>query len=204
MSAYIIETLRQQPDSTILYYFCDHYLGDRNNCSHILRTLATQLIRHDPELAAFVWETHVRKAETPSIERLRKFLPKLIAASPFTRIVIDGIDECDAKDHKYALDQLLLLCKDIKGHGSLLLSSRDDGIISRKLRQYPTISLRDEYLAVERDIEAFIGGKFRQVIEEWDLEISTNIAAKIQQQLIQRSNGQSIRLLANFSSDSRA
>jgi hypothetical protein len=143
----------------------------------------------------------VRKAETPSIERLRKFLPKLITASPFARIVIDGIDECDARDHKHVLDQLLLLCKDIKGHGSLLISSRDDGIISRKLRQKPTNSLRDEHLAVERDIEAFVGGNFRQVIEEWDLEISTNTAGEIQQQLIQRSNGQSIRLLANFSSD---
>ena len=190
MSGYIVNTLRQQPDSTILYYFCDHYGGDQNNCSHILRTLATQLIRHDRELAALVWEIHVRKAETPSTERLRKILPKLIAASPFTRIVIDGIDECDAKDHKYALDQLLLLCNDIKGHGSLLISSRDDGIISRKLRKLPTISLRDEHVAVERDIEAFVRGKFRQVIEEWDLDISKNTTTKVQKLLIQRSNGQ--------------
>ena len=187
MCGHIIETLRSHPDSVTLYYFCHHQSSGQNNCSHVLRMLATQLIRYDTELAALVWETHVRNGNAASIDHLRKLLPELVAASPFTRIVIDGLDECDPTEHLYTLEQLLSLCA--AGRCSLLISSRDEGIISRKLRSKPTISLRDGHSAVAADIEAFVRGRFRQAIDDWDLEISAEAAHEIQQELIRRANG---------------
>ena len=190
MCGHIIETLRSHTDSVTLYYFCHHQSGGQNNCSHIFRTLATQLIRYDTELAALVWEAHVRNGNAASTDHLRKLLPDLVAASPLTRIVIDGLDECDPTEHLYTLEQLLSLCAAPSGHCSLLISSRDAGIISRKLRSKPTISLRDMHSAVAADIEAFVRGRFQRAIDDWDLEISTETAHEIQQELIHRSNGQ--------------
>lgn len=148
------------------------------------------MIRADTDLAPLVWETHVREGHTASIEHLRQILPKLISASPTTRIVIDGLDECDSTEQKRIIDQLLALCRNEAIHCSFLVSSRNDSTISKRLRATTTISLRNEQSAIEGDIASFVKGRLNQAVEDWDLSITGSAQGHVEKELIRRSNGQ--------------
>ena len=189
LCSHIVEILRKQPGSNVLYYFCDYHISSRNSCNDMLRKLATQLIRCDTDFSLHVWDSCVRNGLSSSIEHLRKLLGELISASSLVRIVLDGLDECEEQEHKPVLDCLAILCAESKGKCTVLIASRDGGFIARKLRQKPTISLQEERQAVHHDIEAFVCGKLSEVIKEFHPEVGPQLEKQIQEELIHRSSG---------------
>ncbi|OQV09949.1 WD domain-containing protein [Cladophialophora immunda] len=94
-AAHIIETLREDKGQATLFYFCLQQAAGEDKASVFLRTLAIQLVRDLPGLAAFIWDAHVRNAHVPSIDILEKLLPILISGASAARIVLDGLMSID-------------------------------------------------------------------------------------------------------------
>lgn len=153
----------------------------------ILRLLALQLTQARLDLAALVWDRHVSKAHSPSIEVLQKLLPDLISGVGKVRIVLDGLDECPVRDYVPVLSLLSALAKN--SSCSILISSRDENILRSKLRRKPTISLREEKSAVQNDMSVFVQARLCRAIEEWDLTISKLTEEKGEQELLKQSHG---------------
>ncbi|KIW69456.1 hypothetical protein PV04_05333 [Phialophora macrospora] len=186
-SAHIIETLRQDKRQATLFYFCLQQAAGEDKPSVFLRTLAIQLVRSFPELAALIWDAHVCNAHAPSIDTLENLLPVLISGALPARIVLDGLDEYAFHDYKAMLDVLSKLSK--KSPCGILISSRDEAMIGPKLRNKPKISLINEVDAVRKDIGVFVAARIEQAIRDWDLEISEDTQKAGQAQLLQKSDG---------------
>jgi hypothetical protein len=87
--------------------------------------------------------------------QLRLLVPQLLGIVDYTRIVIDGIDECLMENQKTILKELQALCTSPNSHCKILFSSRREVYICEKLSGMPQISLggRQE---VDFDIRSFV------------------------------------------------
>ncbi|KAJ3578997.1 hypothetical protein NPX13_g1567 [Xylaria arbuscula] len=161
---------------TTLSYFCRYYQNDA--LSSILKTLVLKVVESSPDLLTMAYTEFVQKHHEPSIKILRTMLtgsggkPGLLHGVPTCRIVVDGLDECDAKEQKYIVDDLIRLTS-INSKDSnckMLISSRDVPEISRairrKKRDVGVVSLSNEIDPVNDTIRSFAELRLRDLAEE--------------------------------------
>ena len=182
MSSRIIEHLRARNGSTVAYFLCDSYT-ENDRCSVVLRSLALQLVRQHLDLASYVADSYVNKGTNASIAQLKKLLPELLAGIPSTFIILDGLDECDERDQKSVLTELVALtgpsCK-------LLVSSRDGIYISKILRKRPTLSLKDKRKDVDADIRLFVNHSLSELRERFGDTVIDNV----EEQVVRKAEGE--------------
>ena len=189
LCAHLVSKLRRDKTTTTLYYFCGSPVNNHTDCSRILQSLVIQLIRYEPALAIHVCTEYVRRGMSASLAHLREVLSDLLRAVPPARIIIDGLDECDPNIHAQILAELLRFSNPSAELAKVLISSRDGGVIGRKLRKKPTLSLREESESMDNDIDTFIKVRLRQTRSEWDFDVSETCLAEIEQELLRLSNG---------------
>ena len=190
LCAHVVSTLRQERTTTTLYYFCGSPANNHTDCSRILRSLAIQLTRREPTLAAHLCKEYVHQGLSASVAQLRKVLSDLLSAVPPAQILVDGLDECNPDSHAQILSELLTLSNPSTRLAKVLISSREGGDIGRKLRQKPTLSLREESESVKNDIETFVKAMLRETRPEWGFDVSETSLARIEQELLRLSNGE--------------
>jgi hypothetical protein len=71
---------------------------------------------------------------------------------PRSRIVIDGLDECQEEDRKAS-------CK-------ILVSTRDNAYASRSLRKMPTLCLTTECPELKTDIQTYVRTTMAEILQE--------------------------------------
>lgn len=189
LCAHLVTTLRNDKNMTTLYYFCGSPVNIHTDCSRVLRSLAIQLLRLEPALATHVYTEYVCQGVSASVVQLRKVLSDFLSAVPPTQILIDGLDECEPNSHEQILSELLSFSNSSTRLAKVLLSSREGGIISRKLRQKPTLSLREESQAVENDIQIFVEAMLARTRSEWGFNVSETSLTNIKEKLLRLSNG---------------
>jgi hypothetical protein len=115
--------------------------------------------------------------------QLRVLIPQLLGLLPYTRIVIDGLDECSIDDQKAVLKELQSLCLRPAIHSKVLFSSRQEVYIHKKLSGNPQVILekRDE---VELDIHLFVKYKMTQLRTS-----NRNLLKRIESLLIEKADG---------------
>jgi hypothetical protein len=183
-----VKTLRLEKRNTTLYYFCGSSSNSQTDCSRVLRSLAIQLVRCEPTLATHVSTNYVQQGISASVPQLRKLLSELLGVVPRPQILVDGMDECDSSSQEQILSELLNYSNTSIKLSKLLILSRDGGISGRRLRQKPTLSLREESKWLQNDISAFIKGGLAQARSEWDFPVSESSVTKVEQELRRLSN----------------
>lgn len=158
LTSHVIQNLRENPDFTTIFFFCNSHTDRADLCSQILRTLILELLRSQPYLTSHIFEHYARQGRTPSLGQIKKLLPDLLSAVSSVRIVIDGLDECQEKDQKAILTELLSAVKTSTSPCKILVSSRAETFISKALRKRPTISLTEkrEREKVDEDIQEYV------------------------------------------------
>lgn len=188
--AHIIDTLRKTKNNATLFYFCRHDTIEKDRPSLFLRTLVMQLVQTDPDFSSFIWDTHICNAEVPSNDTLAKLLPKLLSGTSSTRLILDGLDEYTNDEGSLMLGMLYRLSKMSNSSPcSILISSRDEEMITRALRDKPTISLMNHVEAVTKDMGMFITASIYQAISNWGLQVTENTLQVGKEQLLQKSKG---------------
>jgi hypothetical protein len=202
LCAHLVEQLREDKSATMLYYFCGSPVNTQTDCSRVLRSLAIQLVRYEPALAAHVCANYIHQGVPASVAQLRKLLPDMLSAVARPRILVDGLDECNADSLPQILTELLALSNTSTRLARVLISSREGGILSRKLRQKPFLALREESTSLYRDIEMFITGKLSQTRSVWDFEVKESTVIKMERELLRLSNGPYVYIIRGVTSDS--
>jgi hypothetical protein len=129
-----------------------------------------------------------------SVAQLRKILPILLSSLQSVRIVVDGLDEYEDKDHKPILAELLALAKCNKSDGTrkLLISSRDAVRIARVLLRRSNIDLSSERAAIASAIQGFVRSSVSDLHLNLDQEQVHGAAmAAIERTLVLKANGKS-------------
>lgn len=183
LCSHILSSFKNAGNSTNLYYFCNSHSDSRDLCGTIFRTLALQLIRENIELVSYVSDNYAARGLTCSMTQLKELLPNLIKATLATRIIIDGLDECEDKDQKQILQELMKLCGD---RCKVLISSRDSGHIGKTLRKKKTLAFRDRRGDIDRDIRLYASQALAGLREEFGDEI----IEEIEQAVVKKADGE--------------
>lgn len=192
--------LLQESGITTFYYFCKYNQEDTS--SKILKTLVLRIIESSPDLSTMAYTDFVQKYHEPSLKILRAMLTGsgdkqgLLHGIPTCRIVVDGLDECDPKEQKYVVEDLvqLLSVNSKDSNCKLLMSSRDVPEIARAIRRkrksVGVISLSNENDAVNNTIRSFVEYRLRDLAEEKEsLQIGDNIVEEMVEIMINKAEG---------------
>jgi hypothetical protein len=117
--------------------------------------------------------------------QLRVLIPQILEAVPYTRIVVDGLDECSMDDQKPVLKVLQSLCVRPMIRCKVLFSSRREVYIHEKLSGNQHIPLEERY-EVESDIRLFVKYKMTQLRTS-----DRNLLGRIESLLVEKANGDS-------------
>jgi hypothetical protein len=109
MCSYFVKSLKETPGLTSCYYFC-HSSDPGNVCEHILRTICLQILRQHPSISTLIANEYVYQGLGCVMSQLKQLVPKLLAIIGYTRVVLDGLDECSKDNQKSILKELLAVC----------------------------------------------------------------------------------------------
>lgn len=189
LCSYVIQKL-QETRQSVLYFFCS-YRSSRD-CVHVLRSITAQILRMNPDLAAYICETFSRQALTPSICNLRKLLSDLIPSLQSPIIVLDGIDESPLEEQRTIIREIMSLFKGSSQNSGLkaLFSSRDVPTLSKSLSKTASICLSDEHLSVNLAIEIFVDRKLNELRDNLDeVQFDESLASSMKRKIVERENG---------------
>ena len=162
--ANLVEHLQEIRLSTI-YYFCRYHQSDTS--SKILKALVLKLIDNNPDIIPVAYADYIEKYREPTLKVLKRMLagtadvPGLLSGASPCRIIVDGVDECEPKEQRYIIEDLLQLvlvdtttttkrCK-------LLVCSRNlpdiARVLQKKVKAAGTIQLSDEKDSMNYTIE---------------------------------------------------
>ena len=174
--------LTKTPTLTVCYYFCNSQ-DTGNVCHQILTTIVHQILRQHRDLCTHIANEFVYNGTICGMAQLRILTPQLLEMTSYTRIVIDGIDECSQETQKAILKELEALCKSPTTRCKVLFSSRREVHIYKKLSEHPQISL-DGRQEVDRDIRSFVKYKITKLRTS-----DQDLLDKIETILVERANG---------------
>lgn len=186
LSTYVIEKLEEETGFTTAYHICDSYTAGKNLPGDVLRSLTAQLLRSNLELAPFVFENYANKGLSPSLVRLRKLLPDLLATISSVRIIIDGLDEYPESDQRTILTDLITLSKSTSGQCRIIFSNREGQLINKMLNNRPVISLKDESVEVNNDIAVYVKAR----LAEFRLRFGDALIDRIENRICTKADGE--------------
>ena len=193
LCAQFIRHLRAIKDCTVAFFVCDFRSGGLNSCSHILRTIAGHLIKQHPTLVEFIYGQYITQGLSPSKANLKRLLLDLLSGVACTRLVVDGLDECNDEEQKEILSVLLQFV-DIKSDSTeckAVAFSRDVAVINKSLKKVLMISLKDEIAAAENSIKAYVQHELHQIRNEFDEPcVGDEIFTRIEHRLVSKADGQ--------------
>lgn len=180
----------------VFYYFFSYRNNAAENSTRLLRSLTAQVIQKFPDLAGYVHDEYVLSHSTASLRALRKLLPNLLISAQSSRLVVDGIDECDPDEQKFIIEHILeLLPTGTSSHiCKILVSSRDVPTVSRNLRKKikiaTEISLSREHQSVDNVIECFIQKRLLELQDDiGELEHDGAVVDNTRRTLAEKANG---------------
>jgi hypothetical protein len=199
LSSTIIRFLQQDKRSIVLYYFCNYYSSSSSKSSHILRSLAAQILRCSKDLSGYVYDEHICQGLTSSIPQLKKLIPTLLSSIPSVRIIVDGLDEFEQKDQNQVLNDVIPFAStsDTGAVCKVLIASRDINPISRHLSKRSTVSLTRERAVIDAAIQSFVEHSLIDIRQNLsDTNIDDSIMVEVEQGLIKKADGESTLVLA--------
>ncbi|PON26980.1 NACHT domain-containing protein [Trichoderma gamsii] len=141
----------------------------------------------NPDLITMAFTGFVEKHREPSLKVLRAMLvgseekQGLLYGIPACRILIDGLDECDPKEQKFIVDDLLQLVRDVP---------EISRVLQKKQRNAGIISLSSEKDSVNQTIQEFVESRLRELVDEKEsLQIGEKFAEEIVRIIIDKADG---------------
>jgi hypothetical protein len=190
LCASIINLFGKVETLNVCYYFCNNQDDAWDNPSErILGTIAIQLLRAHQELASLITNEFVSRGLSSGLAQLRVLVPKLLELHPYTRIVIDGIDECSKSGQKTLLKELQSTCLGPRLHCKILISSRKEPNIKTELDKKPMISL-DVNNKVESDIRRYVAHKIQNLQSAFIAELEPDFFENIARLLTEKADGE--------------
>ncbi|KAH6871240.1 hypothetical protein B0T10DRAFT_568420 [Thelonectria olida] len=193
LASQIISFLRSKRDTRVLFFFCDYLSTPNANTARIFRAFAAQLMGIASETIPFFYDEYLAKGRQPSASVLKGALAKVLAEFDDIRLLVDGIDELPASEHKTLINELIQLEKASNHSCKLLISSQDLPSIrphlSHKLPQKCTLFLGDEKSAIENDVEIIVKDSLEDLNQNIDIAIGPSLIEELRSKILQKSEG---------------
>lgn len=116
----------------------------------------------------FLYEEYVAKGLSPVTKVLKLALIAVSKSADMVRLIVDGLDEIEATEHKPVLRELKLLTELCGETCKLLVASQDIPSIRSLLGRTPQIFLGDERTSIELDMRVVVDARLTELDEGLD------------------------------------
>ena len=137
----IIQSLQSRHDQSTLYFFCGNRSAEKSDCGWVLQTLAYQLLQQNRDLCSVVHQAYIAKGSSKSSPALKRVLKDILVTVKASRIVLDGIDECEDNIQRDVISSLIDVQNSVGASCKILVSSRDEPLIKKSINRKEHISL---------------------------------------------------------------
>ncbi|KAK8013246.1 hypothetical protein PG991_009517, partial [Apiospora marii] len=188
LCARLIKVLRDDPNRRVCFFICDFQTPSQGICTHILRSIASQLLRLVPDAVSYVYNEYVGKSRRPTSETLKPMLGNIFSLSGDIRLVVDGIDEIAPSEHRNLLKTLLDLTKSTQNL-KLLLVSQDIPTIAQRLSKQSKLRMSEEKGSIEKDLGLIIRDKLEDITELYGDQIAEDVITKLESDILKKAEG---------------
>jgi hypothetical protein len=138
------------PAPTVLYFYCQHGNGERDNFLQLARSLLAQFLQQDKDLLLYFYEkccsSGTASLSTPGeVEELLQFA---FDSCKSAYIVLDGLDECSRDERKRITQRFRKLVEDLPTTEPerlrCLFVSQDDGVARKDFSGLASIKIKKE------------------------------------------------------------
>jgi hypothetical protein len=183
----LVSTIQKAEHLTAAYFFCNHRDTGKGVFVRILRTLAHEILRANTGMIPIIHQRYVQKALVASTPTISTLLKEISNSIPHLRLIVDGLDECDADVQVDLIKLVLDLRKDSKASFKAIISSRELPQIDRQLRPKTTISL---YQKTDRALRIYIQNGVQQLRENFR-HLAKSLVDRLEAHLLKRAGGES-------------
>ncbi|KAH9990747.1 hypothetical protein F4779DRAFT_609911 [Xylariaceae sp. FL0662B] len=207
IASQIITFLRSDPHRNVCFFFCDFHTPSLGIGARILRAFSAQLVRASQTIVPYLYDECVSKGQKASTDVLRKVLPQVLTHFDDLRLLVDGIDEVAASEHRVLINDLLGFTEKVPGCKILIVSQDIPSIagpLSRK--SIDQLSLANEKERTQKDLEVIIEGCLQEIDEQQGGMIEENDMKALKISILNKAEGMFIwvhlvlELLRNASS----
>lgn len=149
----------------VLFFFCDYRTPAHQVTTQILKSYLAQSISQDRDIVPFLYEEYVAKGLSPVTKVLKLALIAVSKSADMVRLIVDGLDEIEATEHKPVLRELKLLTELCGETCKLLVASQDIPSIRSLLGRTPQIFLGDEMKSIELDMRVVVDARLTELDE---------------------------------------
>ncbi len=179
---------RREKESTVVYFYFDFQIREKQLLKGLLKSMADQLFTHNHqtfEIMEESYNSHSCGRSTPSLQDLKTVIRKLINKSAAVYLVIDALDECeDIEDLLETLEEITCW-KQTNVH--ILVTSRRETCIEDSLKDIATNEISLEESVVDEDIRSYVRHQLQH--EKKYSKWSHDIRMEIETALLQGAHG---------------
>jgi hypothetical protein len=127
---------------------------------------------------------------------MKRLLPVLLCGISSSRLLVDGLDECNVTEQAKISKAIRELVNDVNKHDHTEckagIFSRDTGDLEKNFKKDSKISLKDEATAVHSSISTFVRHEMQQFRDDnSELDNGIEVLTRIEQKLVTKANGRS-------------
>ncbi|KAK8109245.1 hypothetical protein PG984_015046 [Apiospora sp. TS-2023a] len=188
LCAQLIRFLRSDPNRKVCFFFCDFQTPSHSISTHILRSIASQILHIVPDAVPYIYNEYVGKPQPPSGQTLKRILHNLFSLAGDLRLVIDGIDEISPSEHQILLKDLLQLTK-AAPNLKLIVVSQDISTISKPLFKQNKLRMSDERCSIEKDLSLIVRDSLEEIAGFHGDQIGKDVLGQLESDILKKAEG---------------
>lgn len=197
----IVPFVSADPSKRIMFFFCDYRTPAYEVTTQILKAFLAQCISQDPGIVPFLYDEYIAKALSPSAKVLKAALIAVFKSMDLVRLIVDGLDEIQATEHKHILRELVQFTKLCGESCKLLVASQDLPTIRPALGNMPCIFLGDERQAIERDMGTVVDATLTELDETLNGALAEEQKAWLRASILKKAEGSKCSIFSNIDSN---
>ncbi|KAI1325778.1 hypothetical protein F5Y16DRAFT_256285 [Xylariaceae sp. FL0255] len=187
LTSYLTAEIQKLYPTGVAYFFCHHYADSERSVLNIIRTWIWQLLS-EQTIGGETVESHLtitpsalvdfRNQAEPSIYSMQRLLEDLFRQDKPTRLIVDGLDECELPTEKESQDWNIFfeLLGKLPSQWKVLLVSRPNNWYNDKLYDFLGKNLEEKLITVEdnrEDLQDFANLEIDSYSQKnrWELEL---------------------------------
>src|SRR5215469_8094213 len=199
----MVNFLQQDKNSIVINHFCTYVYPATTQYTHILRSIALELIRADDELINYAYERYLLSRKPASAIVLEQMISELLPAFPsqtsrttYVRLLLDGLDECDEETQQRVfrfLNRIVdqpsssvasqTVCK-------VLISSQETRRLAKVLSKKTSVRLEEESEFMSASIRSYTQFRLKEIRLDWlEHDISDNDIKFVEDKIVEKSEG---------------